>query len=164
MDKNALKDNKGLSLIEILIAVGLLLIVVAALMRLGITTLNTSDASRMRAIAQQLADESLDYARYYRDNNPGAFFDSGFTGNYTIDTSGDFVDTGLSCDPASVSTIDQNCKTTVEVNNSSIDVYRVVSVSGNVNTKEVTAYVFWGKDGPGFSSVQTGTVLTRWRN
>jgi len=151
----------GFTLIEILLAVGLILVIAAAMVQLGLTAMTTSDASRMRSIAIQLVDGALETARFERDDDPAGFFN--LSGNRAINSANQFVAT--TCDPSSFSVPAPGdaCVVTMSVGGASVDFYRVVNFSGGANSKEVTAYVFWDNRG-NFSSVSNSTILTRWRN
>ncbi len=182
---NIFNSKKGISLIEVVMAVTLLLIVVTALVRLGITTLNTADASRARSIAQQYADETMDYLRLLRDTNITTFFNKA-DGNYEWDPEYDvitkqrIIDTNInsthglvltSCDPSdpdSLSTIGNYCDISVSINDQTVTFYRVINIRGltglnDPNAKELTIYIFWNNSGS-YSNLKTSTILTRWRS
>ncbi len=157
-------NDKGLSLIEILIAIGLMLVVVAALTKLAVTTLNTSDASRIRSVAQEYADAGIDFVRFYRDTNSAEFFALG-NGDYQKNPSGD----GLEPSQCSIDsgTMKEGCEIQgVVINNATVHLYQVFRISGDATRKEVTVYVLWnnGSSASGYSKVETGTILTKWRN
>ncbi len=167
-------NNKGISLLEVVMAVGLLFIVVSALVQLGITTLRTSDAARVRIVAQQLANEGLELARVQRDADPNAFFaldtsNPNYWWSSAAFTSGNMGLTPTSCDPSNLTTITSNCVVTGSINDQTVNFYRVFNivdvVSGDPNNKEVTVHVFWNKEGnTSPSNLSTSTRLTRWRN
>ncbi|NTV31169.1 hypothetical protein HGA91_04310 [candidate division WWE3 bacterium] len=159
-------NNTGISLIEIVIAAGLLLLVGAALVQLGISSLRTADSSRTRAIALQLADESLEISRYIRDNDPNTFFT--LSGNYSINTTTDAF-TSSNCNPTSTPfspPASNSCEVSMSLSGAPITFWRVVNIrntTGLTNAKDVTAYVFWNNEGT-YSNVSTSTILTRWKN
>jgi Tfp pilus assembly protein PilV len=60
-------NNRGQTLIEVVTSLGLIMIVVAALVGLGVVALKTSSSSRNRTVAAKLAGEGMEMARSVRD-------------------------------------------------------------------------------------------------
>lgn len=161
----SLRNNQGLSLIEVIITVALILIAGGALVQLGVTALDTSDASRMRGISLQKANEALEFARSVRDNDSTGFFN--LNGDYYLDESGDLEDAGTifkvtACVPGSTFAPSNDCQENISVSGSTVSVYRVVRITGSADRKEVTAFVYWNNSGS-YSNVTTSTVLAKWR-
>ncbi len=163
-----------MSLIEVLIVVGVLGIIGAALIRLGTTSLTTSDSGRQRAVATQLADEALEALRAFRDTNTIEFFclqpsyrSYSDTGDSQMDGS-DFPETDCGTDRA---TFDPNVANGCQVTGNG-DFYRVIGIAtpngvpscpDSPSTRvDVAVHVFWNQKGT-WSEVTTASTLTHWR-
>jgi Tfp pilus assembly protein PilV len=159
-------NNRGISLIEVLLTTALLLVVGSALVRLGVVSLDNSDSSRVRATALNLADEGLEAARSIRDTQVATFF--GLSGNYALNSTLDSL-TSTNCDPTVLPFVPpgtNSCTTTVSMSGTALTYYRVLRITNTIgvtNSKDVTAYVFWNNKGA-YSNVTTSTILTRWRD
>ncbi len=165
------QNNDGMSLIEVLIAVGLLVVVGAAMVQLGVVALTTSDASRVRSIALQLADESIEIARSVRDNDSASFFaltSLALGQKYFALPKGSTTFTPVlasRCDPTSTPPkVHADCTLSgIAVGSGTQDFYRIISLNPISDDRfELTAYVLWNNKGE-LSHVSTGTILTRWK-
>lgn len=67
-------NQKGLTLIEILLMVALIGLVAAALGQLSVVSIKTADAARSRTTANELAKQATELARSQRDSDPTNFF------------------------------------------------------------------------------------------
>ena len=79
--------NKGFSLIEMVITVGIIAIIIVALATMGIFTLKKASESNNKSRALRFAQESVEGIRYYRDVNKTAFGGlvvSSTSGNYVL--------------------------------------------------------------------------------
>ncbi|NCS32478.1 hypothetical protein GW793_03205 [bacterium] len=168
---NNIKNQDGISLIEILIAIALLVVVGAAMIQLGVVALSTSDASRSRSIGLQLADEAIEVARSVRDEDPTTFFalTTAAQGKkyYFLDQgSTTFVEvSSTNCNPtSSPPLVHSSCTlSNVSVGSGTSDYYRIITLDPKTDDRfEVTSYVLWNNSGD-FSNVATGTILTRWK-
>src|SRR3989344_9530834 len=81
-------NNKGETLIEVVLAVGLAVMVLFALVVLGSSAIKTGTSSTRRSEAEKLASSGVEAVRYWRDANG---FDSLTDGCYQIDSSGSSV-------------------------------------------------------------------------
>ncbi|MCA9391848.1 hypothetical protein KC614_01420 [candidate division WWE3 bacterium] len=165
-------DEQGISLIELLLAVGLLLTVVTALVRLGIATLSTSDSARVRAVAQQFSDESLELARAARDQDSNGFFALS-DGYYIYNSTGGTLQPsncdvgdwdGDASDFAGLS-ISSDCYETRDVGGSDIGFYRVIGIKtrSGADDRYVGAFVYWDVNNTFHHEAVTSTILTQWR-
>ena len=80
--------NKGFSLIEMVITVGIIAIIIVALATMGIFTLKKASESNNKSRALRFAQESVEGIRYYRDVNKTAFgglIVSSTSGNYVLE-------------------------------------------------------------------------------
>lgn len=153
-----MNNQSGITLIEVLLTIGLIGLIGAALVRLGSTALTASDAGRARAVATQLADEGLEAARAKRDQAGSSFFGMS-AGNYSYDRggSGNLEVINTACDPTAFSP-HADCAVP---NHDGF--YRVISIAFPSSDKaNVISYVFWNQDGT-WSKVVNSTVLTQWR-
>ncbi len=79
--------NKGFSLIEMVITVGIIAIIIVALATMGIFTLKKASESNNKSRALRFAQEAVEGLRYYRDVNKTAFGNLEATstaGNYVL--------------------------------------------------------------------------------
>lgn len=161
--------QSGVSLIEVVLAVGLLFVVVAALVRLGISTLNTSDTSRIRAITLQHANEVLDYARWLRDDGSTNIFN--YNGYYYWDRNPVNPPTALAtCDLVPAVVVDSECQFNINVNGANVEVWQIIEFdpsqlhgSPTNNSTEVKVTILWDNRG-NYSRVETSSILTDWNN
>lgn len=81
----AANKQKGQTLIEMVIAVGLVAFVLVGLVAGAIVSLQTARLARERNVANQLVATELENARQERDADPISFFaDTGVTGPTTV--------------------------------------------------------------------------------
>src|SRR3989344_2806828 len=81
-------NNKGETLIEVVLAVGLAVMVLFALAVLGSSAIKTGTSSTRRSEAEKLASSGVEAIRYLRDANG---FDNLADGCYQIDSTGSSV-------------------------------------------------------------------------
>lgn len=92
-----IKNNSGLTLIEVILSVTLLGLIGTALATLGITALRTADAARRRSVAAEYSKEALEAVRSIRDqqgwqtfdDNLGDFCLENATGRFNLRSDGD---------------------------------------------------------------------------
>lgn len=75
----------GQSLVETVVALGVIVLVISAMVSLGIVSLRATSSAKFAAIAKNLADEELELLRVYRDNVPWSTFETAI-GNCSITT------------------------------------------------------------------------------
>ncbi|MFH0804812.1 MAG: hypothetical protein V1916_01295 [Patescibacteria group bacterium] len=97
--RRVIQDQRGQSLLEMLIAVFILVAATTATLTLIISSINAGKESRSKMIATSLAREGVELVRNIRDSN-------------WIDPSPLYWDTGISfcpstCDPTAVPTVDE---------------------------------------------------------
>src|SRR5690242_11398977 len=68
------KKQAGQTLVEMVIAIGLVSFILVGLVAGAIVSLKTSRLARERNVANQLATTQLEKARQDRDNDPATFF------------------------------------------------------------------------------------------
>lgn len=93
---------KGQTLIELLVAIGILGIVITSLVAVVIASLGNAQYSKNQIQATQLAQEGLEIVHQWRDGNYQEFHDM-LSGTYCLN--------------AGSSTLDNNCPAKVNVNN-----------------------------------------------
>ena len=152
-------NNKGETLIEVVLAVGLAVMVLFALVVLGSSSVKTSTSSTRRLEAEKLASSGVEAIRYLRDANG---FDGLADACYKIDDSG-----------SSVSKIDGPCASasswisiSLGTGNSFDRKIEVASYAGTLTMKKVTSTARWvetgGSGSGGSKSVVISTVLSKW--
>lgn len=154
MKFNINKNRKGETLIEVVLAVGLAVMVLFALVVLGSSAVKTGTSSSRRAEAEKLASSGVEAIRYLRDANG---FDSLELGCYTIDSTG-----------SSVSKINDTCAdpaSRIEINLGTGDSFdrkiEVAAYAGSTTMKKVTSTARW-VESSGTRSVVISTVLSEW--
>lgn len=153
-----MRDNPGLSLIEVLLVTALITLVVGALVHLGIMSLRTADQSKKEGIATELTREVLETARVQRDSDTQTLFDNlvGVSGNgYYVLNSNTFSFVSVS-------------EPTIPDANFAVSghdgFYRVVNFElTDINTLSTWVKTYWQQASGRWDNVRSGTVLTRWR-
>lgn len=145
-----LSNQRGVTLVEVLLAVALVVILVAALSQLGITALRTADAGRSRVTAIGLTRETIEAARSLRDQDSDNFFliNSGY---YTYDGSFSFVSATAPSDPY----------TPYQVPNFD-NFFRVIQFTRSADKMDIDVTTYWKEHGS-YPKVVNATTLTRWR-
>lgn len=149
--------RKGETLIEVVLAVGLAVMVLFALVVLGSTAVKTGTSSSRRAEAEKLASSGVEAIRYKRD---ASGFDSLANGCYQISGS-DVAKINDTCvDPGSWITI------SLGTGNSFDRKIEIASYAGSTTMKKITSTARWvetGGSGTGETkSVVISTVLSKW--
>lgn len=80
-------NKAGLTIIEVLIAIGLLSVTLTGAIILLINVANYGRSSEARSLAVDYAQEGLDAVRNVRDNNYCWFFSTNVNGNYIVSKS-----------------------------------------------------------------------------
>lgn len=134
-------QEKGIGLIEVLLAVALFAVGVASFANLFLAVYNTADRNVKENQAMYLAREGMEAVRSIRDSDPDGFMS--YDGEYRISLSGQWnlVQDG------SVETIDE--------------FERSVQISGDDESKQVSVWVEWG-DGE-HDHVDISEHMTAWR-
>lgn len=157
--KGIISNSFGLSLIEVLLAVALTTLVVGVLIHVGVTSLRTADAGRMRSVAISLAREGVEALRSFRDQKG---FDYVNEGNYKLDCGPNF------CEFSELSPITGGFDEDPDSYNLSPpyeSFYREIIITvtdPEGETKSVEANVYWEQHGR-YVKVSSITYLTRWR-
>jgi type II secretory pathway pseudopilin PulG len=136
-----MKKRRGITLIEVIVATGILVIAVAASAYASLLALELSVRTADSARAAALNEEGIDAAVSIRDRSWNEMVD----GNH-----------GLA--------IDGTPRWTFSGNSSVVDGFtRVVTVSTyDTNTKKVTSTVSWNPKPNQSASLESTTLLTKW--
>lgn len=95
-----LKNQKGIGLIETLLAIGVGIIVITSMVALAVYTMRASLQSQLALKGSQLASQEIELVRAYRDNQPWDTFitqmesSSCFTGSCYMSSAGPTVTSG----------------------------------------------------------------------
>lgn len=155
------KEEKGLTLIEVIIVTAMLSVVIGALYQLGISSLRNSDRNRSKSIAIELTKEAIETARNLRDTDSEGFFDqiqSDGSGYYELGSSPaqfTFIQGGLPTPPYDDFRVTDNGR------------YRRVVFLDPIGSPDpykiiVSVNTYWRAEGH-WEEVKSGTILTRWR-
>lgn len=149
-----LTSTRGVTLIEVLLAVVLIGILSAALIQLGITALKGANTGKMRSVAVEFTKEGLEAARAARDQDSETFFN--------------FADGYYKYDGVSFTKLNEPANPpTMPDNNYAVSgftsYYRVIHFETTAtNTITVTVKTYW-QEGSSYNYVDMATVLTKWR-
>jgi len=140
------RNEEGQSMVEVVVAVGLILVAVAALLSLGVVSLRGASFSVSKIKATRLANEELELVRAYRDTVGWATFVS------------DLGDCGSGCYINSdLMEVISGKETAAE----SFTRYFYFTTMGGDNKRRITAVVTW-TDQSGEREVTLSSVLTDW--
>jgi hypothetical protein len=189
MDAKKIKSGKGQTLLEVIIASGIIVASVLTVITLGIVTVRGGRTSEFRVVAANLAREGIEYFRNVRDSNwlkidstsTGNWDDGLDQGSYTIEFTGSiwnspnkvltnpaytFVDCGATCllklnanGLFSHSDIGSPSQTDTQF-------YRLISITNKTidskPAKNITAQVLWKEKGVSHT-LTIAEDLTGWR-
>lgn len=141
--------QSGQTLVEAIIAIGVVVLLVTGLIAGTTASLKTSQSGRSRDQAVKLAEEGVEYARLLRDQSWSTL--SSYSGMYCYDASAQIplvATSTSSCDTK---------KTTADT------VYtRLMTFSGSGNSKTVVSTVSFVENAK-IQSVTLTTLLTQWK-
>ncbi len=155
MKFNLYKNLKGETLIEVVLAVGLAVMVLFALVVLGSTAVKTGTSSSRRAEAEKLASSGVEAIRYKRD---ASGFDSLTNGCYQINGS----------DVQATADCVNNAWVTISLGTGNFfdRKIEISSYAGSATMKKITSTARWVETGGAGSgetkSVVISTVLSKW--
>ena len=144
-------NEGGLSLIETLLAVTMIIIVVAALFQLAVTSLRSTDSSKLRSQATQLSEQAIEGIRALRDNDSAGFFALA-DGYYAYNGSG-----LINFQTTLPSLPDSNYQVSGYPQH-----YRIVHLTQGTDSMNITVTTYWQDHGR-WLNVPISTILTRWR-
>ena len=104
-------NNKGFSLIEMVITVGIIAIIIVALATMGVFTLKKAAESNNKSRALRFSQEAVEAIRYYRDVDKTGFNAltlSSSTGNYVLVMGGLDIGWSLVTTASELSPADKN--------------------------------------------------------
>lgn len=141
--------SRGQTLLELVVAIGVVAIVITALVAAVTASLRYSQSTRLRSRGVKYAQEGLELSRKLRDTNTWSTFDSyaNGSGSWCLDENGAWV----------VDTASGNCPVSVGNN-----FWRRVHFVRNDPIMEVTVSVSWGERNTP-SSIELKTHFTQWK-
>lgn len=147
-----LKSNKGVTIIESIVAIGILAIILTALIAMVVTAVNTSTLSKSRTEATNYANEGAETARSIRDNTTWADFWSKYVGsgaticsNCEVTAAGDLATAGKVITPYTRKVV-----------------FTDASAGGAQDKVQVDITVTWNNRGK-TEKVELQSYLTDWR-
>lgn len=141
--------ESGQSLVEAMIALGVAVIVIVALVNLSLVALRSSTVAQNQLTAKNLANQGLEVVRSLRDSGWGNLPEPPIAGPYYLNPE----KTGFATD------VEQIDKETTE-KFFTREIY--VSNIGDDQKKQITCVVKW-TDSSGDQQVAVSTYLTNWR-
>lgn len=143
-------NNKGIGLVETILALGIAVVVITALVSLAVYTLRSSQQSKYLLEGSKLATEHVELLRLYKDNAGWSTF-TGAVGACTGATH---------CSTDGIDVV--NTPATIQLsNNTSVQRYFTVDLSVT-NVVRVTSIVEW-QVGPDTKTTTIITDITNWR-
>ena len=144
------KNNKGIGLVETILALGIAVVVITALVSLAVYTLRSSQQSKYLLEGSKLATEHVELLRLYKDSTAWTTF-TGAVGACTGATH-------CSTDGSAV----VNAPATITLsNNASVQRYFTVTTPAT-NVVRVTSIVEW-QVGPDIKKTTIITDISNWR-
>ncbi len=137
--------EKGQTLVEIVISLGIVLLLVAGLIVATTSAIHISDQGRLRSLAIQYAQEGLELSRQLRDSNWGTF--QAKSGLWCLDKADAWTPAGVSC----LVNIDNTFTRGV-----------TFTWNGAASRMEVTSTVSWQDESTTHQS-QLTTYFTQWQ-
>lgn len=152
---NLIADVKGQSLIEVIVAIGIVTLVLAGLVSAVTFSLSNSQFARNKALATKYAQEGMEWLRVQRDANWYSF-------NQMSPDSGSLY--CMSTLPATVTTLPPGVCNTLVIDDTYDIFRREVTLTGVVadDRVNITLRVWWPQ-GTRDSEVSVNTILTRWQ-
>lgn len=148
-----MKSKRGETLIEVVLAIGLAVMVLFALVVLGSVSVKTSTSSSRRAQAEKLSSSGIEAMRYLRD---GSGFDALVDGCYKIDAGSPTGVSGLAdCNSWDAITLGSNAFERK---------IKISTYASQATMKEIVATSRWLETGGagGYKEVVISTVLSKW--
>ena len=153
-------NQRGLSLIEVLLITVLIALVVGSLIQLGIRSLHTADEGRTEGVAMELTKEAIEIARSKRDEDSTDFFaqiEEDGNGYYRLLGGNVFEFVGA------VEPLPPNLSL-YEVTGYS-GYYRVISftLDGTGTNLKMWVRTYWRTSTGRYDSIVLETIFTKWR-
>jgi Tfp pilus assembly protein PilV len=142
-------DN-GQSLFEVVVAVGVFALIIAAIVGLATSSIRNSTFSRNNSLATQYSQQAVEWLRTERDTDWVAFYNHASTPFYCLDSLS-WVNTGT-CD--TLNELDAIPDTLL---------FREVSLTRDTATSVTAEVTTSWTDSQGTHQVETSTVFTDWR-
>jgi len=162
-------NQKGVTLMETLVALGILVTGVFAGVSLMISTLTFSQSNEQTITVANLAREGLEIVRSIRENDPDYFFSSLADGDYVIDsyTWDDLTHLADSANIANCSNclLNLNNNRYLHTSGNATIFKRMVSIdtdSTNSWDKKIVSRVYWSEHGKSHTFILE-SHLTDWR-
>lgn len=147
----------GQSLVEVVVALGVVVALAISLVTASLLTQRTSRTATNNTQATKLVEESIEQMRVFRDRKGFSALPSGAAGNTTYwclnTTNADPATWTINSSPA------VTCPETKPLNQTSFMRSINIADGANVNQKKVTVTVTW-TDSSGVQTVQNDTVLS----
>lgn len=148
-------DNNGQSLIEVIVAIGIVTLVLAGLVSAVTFSLSNSQFARNKALATKYAQEGMEWLRVQRDSNWYAF-------NQMSPDSGSLY--CMSALPATITSLPPGACNTLVIDDSYDIFRREVTLTGNTDDDRVNILLrVWWPQGTRDSEVSVNTILTKWQ-
>lgn len=149
---NYKKRNRGQSLIEVIVALGIVVVLATALITSGLITQRSSRAAKNSAQAARLAEENAEQIRVFRDRKGFSALPGGTC----------FVLDATSSDPLNWSFGSSGCPQGELVVLDNTNFRRKISITADGATrKDIVVTVSWQETG-GTQTVTNETILSEW--
>ncbi len=141
--------NKGQSLFEVVIALGIISLIIVGVVILGTNSIRNSSFARDKTLATRYAQEATEWARGQRDNSWSTFYSHA-------------ADSLTWCLPSLSWSKRGNCGTTDIISGTPFQRQLIFTLDPNPNNVQVAVRVSWS-DGAGMHDVTSITIFTNWK-
>lgn len=162
-----LAQTQGISLLEILLAIGIAVMAMTSLVVISNTAITSVDTARTRTAADQFVREGVELTRSYRDNNGWTALTAGLSSGqgkyYALDSTGTPQPQGTPTYSATANPCSFANTSTYQIPNVN-RYYRVLTLYMNSQAEaKVTVTVCYNYKNGLWSSDSDQTLLTNWR-
>ncbi|MCR4324113.1 MAG: hypothetical protein NUV69_00290 [Candidatus Curtissbacteria bacterium] len=149
-----LKRKEGQSLIEVVVALGVVIVLITSLVSTSLLTQRGARGAKANTQATKLAEQSLEKMRVFRDRR-------GFSALVNNSSANCYILDSTNPDPSAWALSTANCPPGENVVLDNITFTRRIQVSSSGQNKLIVVTVSW-QDSAGTQTVTNSTILSNW--